>query len=88
MFFQNRFFRRIKTVPITNPIFNIRNPEVAFSLGIEKNDNHKYSFMEIVNSLKENQALLESLKGKKEDEQTLVEKQIVELYQNVILFKI
>ena len=26
------------------PIFNIRNPEVSFSLGLEKNYKHKYSF--------------------------------------------
>jgi len=68
------------------PIFNIRNPEVAISLGIEKKDNHKYSFIDIINGLRENQNLLESLKSKTTDEQTLVEKQIIEVYQNVIFF--
>ena len=71
---------------IKMPIFNIRNPEVAISLGLEKTDNHKYSFLNIINGLRENQDLLESLKGKSLEEQTLVEKQIIEVYQNVILF--
>ena len=73
---------------IKMPIFNIRNPEVAISLGLEKTDNHKYSFLNIINGLRENQDLLESLKGKSLEEQTLVEKQIIEVYQNVILFEI
>ena len=67
-------------------MFNIRNPEVAYSFGLERTDNHKYSFVEIVNGLKENQELLESLKNKNDNELTLVEKQIIEVYQNVIFF--
>ena len=45
-------------------VFNIRNPEVAFSLGLDKNDFHKYSFKEIIKGFQENQNLLESLKTK------------------------
>ncbi len=44
---------------ISREIFNIRNPEVAYSLGLDRNDSHKYSFLDIVNGFKENQSLLE-----------------------------
>ena len=71
---------------ISRKIFNIRNPEVAYSLGLDKNDSHKYSFLDIVNGFKENQSLLESLQSKADDQNTLVEEQIIEVYQNVILF--
>ena len=67
-------------------IFNIRNPEVAFSLGLEKNDNHKYSFKNIIEGFQLNQELLEALKIKSEEEQTLVEKQVVEIYQNILAY--
>jgi ABC-type transport system involved in cytochrome c biogenesis permease subunit len=66
--------------------FNIRNPEVAFSLGLEKNDNHKYSFKNIIEGFQLNQELLEALKIKSEEEQTLVEKQVVEIYQNILAY--
>ena len=71
---------------VSRKIFNIRNPEVAYSLGLDKNDNHRYSFLDIVNGFKENQSLLESLQNKADDQSTLVEQQIIEIYQNVILF--
>ena len=71
---------------IEKKIFNIRNPEVAYSLGLDKNDNHKYSFTDIVNGFKDNENLLNSLTTSDNTEKTLVEKQIIEVYQNVILF--
>ena len=71
---------------IKKPIFNIRNPEVSYSLGLDKNENHKYSFIEIINGFQKNQELLESLNSNQDENQTLVEKQIIEIYQNVILF--
>ena len=40
-------------------IFNIRNSEVSYSLGLENNDIHKYSFKEIIGGFKDNQELLE-----------------------------
>jgi len=67
-------------------VFNIRNPEVAFSLGLDKNDFHKYSFKEIIKGFQENQNLLESLKTKDELNQTLVDKQIIEVYQNILSY--
>ena len=66
--------------------FNIRNPEVAFSLGLEKNDNHKYSFKNIIEGFQLNQELLEALKIKSEEQQTLVEKQVIEIYQNILAY--
>ena len=71
---------------ILRPIFNVRNPDVTTSLGLERVDNHKYSFFDIINGFRDNQDLIESLKTIKEDKLTLVEKQIVEVYRNVILF--
>ena len=67
-------------------IFNIRNPEVAFSLGLNKNDFHKYSFKEIIQGFQDNQSLLESLKIKDEESQTLIDKQIIEVYQNILFY--
>ena len=67
-------------------IFNIRNPEVATSLGLDKNDFHKYSFKEIIEGFQNNQELLESLKTKDEINQTLVDKQIIEVYQNILSY--
>jgi len=67
-------------------IFNIRNPEVAFSLGLDVNDFHKYSFKEIIQGFQENQDLLESLKTKGELNQTLVDNQIIEVYQNILSY--
>ena len=67
-------------------IFNIRNPEVAFSLGLNKNDFHKYSFKEIIQGFQDNQSLLESLKTKDEESQTLIDKQIIEVYQNILFY--
>ena len=34
---------------ISRGLFNIRNPEVAYSLGLDKNKGHKYSFLDIIN---------------------------------------
>ena len=62
---------------ILRPIFNVRNPDVTTSLGLERVDNHKYSFFDIINGFRDNQDLIESLKTIKEDKLTLVEKQIV-----------
>lgn len=67
-------------------IFNIRNPEVAVSLGLEKNDKHKYSFKSIIEGFQLNQDLLEALKIKSEEDQTLVEKQVIEIYQNILAY--
>ena len=67
-------------------IFNIRNPEVAISLGLDKNDFHRYSFKEIIEGFQNNQELLESLKSKDEINQTLVDKQIIEVYQNILSY--
>ena len=71
---------------VNRPIFNIVNPEVVTSLGLDRNDAHKYSFTDIVIGFKENQSLINSLKNKTKEEFTLVEKQIVEVYDKVVYF--
>ena len=71
---------------IDRQIFNVRNPEVSFSLGLNKNDDHRYSFNEILTGFRENQELLEVLKIKDEENQSLVDKQIIEIYQNILSF--
>ncbi len=73
-------------IELDRKIFNIRNPEVAISLGLDKNDFHKYSFKEIIEGFQNNQELLESLKTKDEINQTLVDKQIIEVYQNILSY--
>ena len=51
-----------------------------------KNDIHKYSFKEIIQGFQENQDLLESLKAKDDVSQTLIDKQIIEVYQNILSY--
>ena len=60
------------------------SPEVEVSLGLDKNDSHKYSFLEIINGLKNNQQLIDQLKNKPEEDQTSVEKQIVAIYNKIV----
>ena len=67
-------------------IFNIRNPEVSFGLGIDKNDKHRYNFNQIIDGFRENQDLLELLKNKDEENQSLVDKQIIEIYNNILSY--
>ena len=73
---------------INDKVFYISNwensPEVEVSLGLDRNDHHKYSFLEIINGLKNNQELIEQLKNKSEEEQTSVEKQIVAIYNKIV----
>jgi len=73
---------------INDKVFYISNwensPEVEVSLGLDRNDHHKYSFLEIINGLKNNQELIEQLKNKSEEEQTPVEKQIVAIYNKIV----
>ena len=71
-------------------IFFISNwsnsPEVEISLGLDGRDSHRYSFFEVVEGFRENQILLDGLKSKPKSEYTNVEKQIIDLYNKVVLF--
>tara|TARA_B100001175_G_scaffold12282_1_gene9558 strand:- start:1187 stop:3019 length:1833 start_codon:yes stop_codon:yes gene_type:complete len=67
-------------------IFNIRNPEVSFGLYLDKNDEHRYSFNEILNGFRNNQDLIDVLKIKDEENQSLVDKQIIEIYNNIVSY--
>ncbi|MAV64673.1 MAG: hypothetical protein CMG00_05735 [Candidatus Marinimicrobia bacterium] len=68
------------------PIFNIRNPEVADALGLERANKHKYSYSAIQESIRLNLQLFDDISKKPEEQYSLVEKQLVEVYTNVILF--
>lgn len=68
-------------------IFNIRNPEVASSLFLDWNSNHKYSFNQIVPGLREQSALLVSIDQKDNKDRTIFEKQIYELSNNILRFE-
>ena len=46
----------------------------------------KYSFKENIQGFQDNQSLLESLKTKDEESQTLIDKQIIEVYQNILFY--
>ena len=71
-------------------IFYISNwensPEVEVSLGLDVNESHRYSFYEIIEGFKNNQNLLDGLKLKSEDSFTNVERQIINVYNKLILF--
>ena len=71
-------------------IFFISNwsnsPEVEISLGLDGRESHRYSFFEVIEGFRENQILLDGLKSKPQSEYTNVEKQIVDLYNKVVLF--
>ena len=71
---------------INNRLFNIVNKEVVVSLGLDENEKHKYSFYEIIEGFKDNQDLVNSLKNKQKETLTLVETQIVEVYNKIIYF--
>ena len=71
---------------ISYPLFNIVNNDVVVSLGLDENKRHKYSFYEIIDGFKENQDLVNSLKNKKNEDLSLVESQIIDVYNKIIYF--
>ena len=71
----------------TYKVFNVRNPEVVRSLGLEWSTEHKYTFEELSTAVQSNLELLNEIHSKPEETLTLVEKQLLELYFNVLRFK-
>ena len=59
---------------------------MVVSLGLDENKRHKYSFYEIIDGFKENQDLVNSLKNKKNEDLSLVESQIIDVYNKIIYF--
>ena len=72
---------------ISIPVFNIRNPEVIHGLELPENSNHKYTFREISNSIDLKFEMLEKIHRKPEDQRTLVEEQLLEIFFNTAHFK-
>ncbi len=67
-------------------VFDIRNPEVADALGLERREHHRYSFQELFPKLREQSDDLAKLHRRDPQERTLVENQLVELYLNTLRF--
>ena len=68
-------------------IFNIRNPEVVSSLFLEWYPEHKYSFNEIIDGLKSQVELINTIDQKDNSNRSPFEKQLLELSQNAIIFE-
>ena len=56
-------------------VFNIRNPEVVSSLFLEWSTQHKYSFNEIINGIKNQVELIKTIDQKESQDRTPFEKQ-------------
>ena len=68
-------------------IFNIKNPEVVGSLGLHWDPDHLYSFSEVLSGLKNQMDYIVNIQGKQENELTQFDKQILQLYSNVIRYQ-
>ena len=68
-------------------VFNIRNPEVVSSLFLEWSTQHKYSFNEIINGIKNQVELIKTIDQKESQDRTPFEKQLLELSQSAIMFE-
>lgn len=67
-------------------IFKIRNPEIADILNIKKNKKNIYSFNELSKALDKVIDLLNKIKNKREEEKSLSEKQLLNLYIKVLSY--
>ena len=67
-------------------VFNIRNPEVVSSLFLEWSTQHKYSFNEIINGIKNQVELIKTIDQKESQDRTPFEQQLLELSQSAIMF--
>ena len=68
-------------------IFNIRNPEVVSSLFLDWTTDHKYSYNEIIDGLKNQLDLINAIDQKDNSDRSPFEKQLIELSQNAIIFE-
>ena len=69
------------------PIFNIRNSEVAYTLGLDWNSEHKYTISEVSSGIESELDIFKSIYSKEEENLSLVEKQLAEIYTNVAMYK-
>lgn len=64
-------------------VFDIRNFDVVSALGLEKRDQHKYSFNELFPALRSQMSFLQAAFAKDREDRGLVERQMLELYGNI-----
>ena len=69
------------------PIFNIRNPEVAHTLSLEWNEMHRYSLKEVLEGIEREIDIFNNLHTKNSEDMTIAEKQLTEIYLNIISYK-
>jgi len=75
------------SLALSIPVFYIRNPEVVNALELNLNDDRKYNFDDISNSIESKLSMLTSIIQKPEENRGLVEKQLLEIYFNALNFK-
>ena len=68
-------------------IFNIKNPEVVGSLGLHWDPHHLYNSSEVLSGLKNQLDYIVNIQGKPENELTQFDKQILQVYSNVIRYQ-
>ena len=69
------------------PVFNIRNSEVAHTIGLAWDSNHKYTISEVSNGIESQLDIFKGIYSKDEENLSLVEKQLAEIYMNVAMYK-
>ena len=69
------------------PIFNIRNSEVTHTIGLDWDSNHKYTISEVSNGIESQLDIFKHIYSKDEENLSLVEKQLAEIYMNVAMYK-
>jgi len=69
------------------PIFNIRNSEVAHTIGLDWDSKHKYTILEVSNGIESQLDIFKSIYSKNEEDLSLVNKQLAEIYMNVAMYK-
>ena len=72
---------------INIPVFNIRNSEVAHTLGLDWDNNHKYTILEVASGIESQIDLFKAIYSKGEENLSIVEKQLSEIYMNVSIYK-
>ena len=69
------------------PVFNIRNSEVAHTLGLQWDNNHKYTISEVASGIESQIDVFKAIYSKGEENLSVVEKQLSEIYMNVARYK-
>ena len=68
-------------------VFNIRNPQVVGSLGLEWRKSHVYNRMEVLSGIQHQISYIADIQGKSEEQLTEFDKQMLRVYGNIIRFQ-